>query len=447
MIREITTLTQYPYTAVVHLEVTFADGSQVRGSGAVVGRNDILTATHVLYSPDAGGWATKVRVLAGVDYNSALGRYESTSLADLGSFTWQANAWPQGSFQDADNGTFTFSENQYDIALLGLSKAIGDQVGWFGLASGYDGTHWAHQIGYPAGSSGMMYSEIQVTRENGYAVYSAYGATGMHMGPGSSGGPLYVYQDNSPYIIGVKSSGSANSSHWADIGLLYDELTTLMRDNDTLLPPTIGGQQRGTLGNDVFQASVARDFIDGNGGRDTVIYNLGYGSYQVQLNASNVTVTRYADPQDSDSLSSIERLQFSDGTLALDTAAGEVAGSAYRLYQAAFDRTPDTAGLSYWISAMDRGMSLAEAASYFTKSPEFIGIYGTAPSNEQLLIGYYNNVLDRAPDASGKAYWLDKMQQGLPNSEVLAYFAESPENQIKLQGVLEDGIWLAGHYV
>lgn len=74
MIREITTLTQYPYTAVVHLEVTFADGSQVRGSGAVIGRNDILTATHVLYSPDAGGWATKVRVLAGVDYNSALGR-------------------------------------------------------------------------------------------------------------------------------------------------------------------------------------------------------------------------------------------------------------------------------------------------------------------------------------------------------------------------------------
>ncbi|MCW1935692.1 DUF4214 domain-containing protein [Pseudomonas sp. MDMC_285] len=96
---------------------------------------------------------------------------------------------------------------------------------------------------------------------------------------------------------------------------------------------------------------------------------------------------------------------------------------------------------------MDKGVSLAEAASYFTKSPEFIGIYGTAPSNEQLLIGYYNNVLDRAPDASGKAYWLDKMQQGLPNSEVLAYFAESPENQIKLQGVLEDGIWLAGHYV
>lgn len=446
MIKEVTTLNQYPYTAVVHLEVTFADGSQVRGSGAVVGRNDILTATHVLFSPDAGGWATHVRVLAGVDYNSLLGRYESASQADLGSFTWRANAWPHATFEDDDHYTLTFAESQYDVALLGLNKAIGEQVGWFGLAAGYDTPQWAYQIGYPQGSSGMMQSEVWVTRESAFAVYSAYGTPGLHMGPGSSGGPLYVYNDGNPYLIGVKSSGSANASHWADIGLLYDELTTLMRDNDTLLPPVTGGQQRGTPGNDLFRASLSADLIDGGDGLDTVLFTLSHSRYQLLHSGASVTVTRQAAPQDSDSLSQVERLQFTDGTLALDTAAGEVAGSAYRLYQAAFARTPDSAGLAYWIARMDEGLERLSVAQYFSQSAEFQGRYGASPTVDALLHGFYQNVLDRAPDAAGYAYWSDNMQQGLPASEVLAYFAESHENQIKLQGVLQQGVWLEGFY-
>ena len=446
MIKEITNLTQYPYSAIVHLELTFADGSKARGSGAVVGRNDILTATHVLYNPDAGGWATQVRVLAGVDYNALQGRYESASLADLGSFTWQANAWPDPTFRDSDNNRLSFSESQYDVALLGLDKPIGDQVGWFGLASGYDHAQWAYQIGYPQGSTGMMYGEIWVTREQYFSVYSAYASAGQLMGPGSSGGPLFVYQNGAPYIIGVKSSGSTTSSHWADIGLLYDELLELMQANDSLLPVTGGGQQYGTDGDDLFLASLARDLIDGAGGLDSVRYTLDFSQYQLQRSGDTLNVTRLAERSDSDSLQHIERLQFNDGTLALDTGAGEVAGSAYRLYQAAFDRTPDNAGLAYWIARMDEGLDRLSVAHYFSQSAEFQGLYGSNPSLASVLQGFYQNVLDRAPDAAGYAYWSEKIQQGLPTSDVLAYFAESQENQIKLQGVLQQGIWLEGVY-
>ena len=46
----------------------------------------------------------------------------------------------------------------------------------------------------------------------------------------------------------------------------------------------------------------------------------------------------------TDTLSGFKRLEFEDGVLALDTDPGDTAGQAYRLYQAAFARTPDMPG-------------------------------------------------------------------------------------------------------
>jgi hypothetical protein len=46
----------------------------------------------------------------------------------------------------------------------------------------------------------------------------------------------------------------------------------------------------------------------------------------------------------TDTLIGFKRLEFTDGTLALDVDAGDTAGQAYRLYQAAFARTPDMSG-------------------------------------------------------------------------------------------------------
>jgi hypothetical protein len=44
-----------------------------------------------------------------------------------------------------------------------------------------------------------------------------------------------------------------------------------------------------------------------------------------------------------DQLSGVERIAFSDATIALDIAG--TAGQVYRIYQAAFSRTPDKPGL------------------------------------------------------------------------------------------------------
>ena len=54
--------TGHPHSAVVHIEVTYPDGTQASGSGAVVGRNDVLTARHVIWAAERGGLATSITV-------------------------------------------------------------------------------------------------------------------------------------------------------------------------------------------------------------------------------------------------------------------------------------------------------------------------------------------------------------------------------------------------
>lgn len=127
--------------------------------------------------------------------------------------------------------------------------------------------------------------------------------------------------------------------------------------------------------------------------------------------------------------------------LALRLDIDGVAGQAYRLYAAAFDRTPDPAGLGYWIAAMDRGVSLQAVAAGFTGSQEFTDLYGAHTSDAQFVDLLYQNTLHRAPDAPGRQFWVDAMQaHHAPREELLAQFSESPENQAQVIGSIQDGI-------
>ncbi len=420
MNREVTELGSYPYRAIAHLYVTFPDGSAALGTGALVGRNDLLTATHVIYDPDAGGWASSLALAFGVDYNSRDDIYETPSLADLGPFQCRIDSFPGQVFTDGDNRTLTGAESQYDVALIGLDKPIGDQLGHFGLAAGFDTPVTAYQVGYPAGSTGMMAAAVSVERSASFGIYLARASEANElMGPGSSGGPLFVWQDDDPLVIGVRSSGSSSAAFWADVGYTYQSLLDSMMRNDELL----GAAVNGTPGPDVIRATFGPDLIDGGKALDRLVYAMSRADYSVEMQGGHARITRLADSHDADNISNVERIVFSDGVLALDVGAGETVGSAYRLYQAAFDREPDLDGLGFWVQRLDGGMSLDEVASRFVGSPEFGRLYGADPGSGALIDGYYQNVLDRAPEAAGYSYWIVRMDQGLEAAQMLALFS------------------------
>jgi hypothetical protein len=124
--------------------------------------------------------------------------------------------------------------------------------------------------------------------------------------------------------------------------------------------------------------------------------------------------------------------------LGADSAAAQVD----RLYDAAFDRAPDTGGLVYQTNAMNAGQSLAALAQQFMASPEFQAKYG-AVDDAHFATLLYENVLGREPDAAGLAYQLQALASGESRAELMVGFSESPEHRAEAQftGVIHD--WVA----
>jgi len=105
-----------------------------------------------------------------------------------------------------------------------------------------------------------------------------------------------------------------------------------------------------------------------------------------------------------------------------------------QLYYATFNRIPDAGGLAYWMEAFQNGSSIEEISNGFVGSQEFQDKYGSAVDDDAFLELLYQNVFNRAPDAEGKANWLNEMNSnGLSRADVLVGFSNSQE-QINAKG-------------
>lgn len=214
-----------------------------------------------------------------------------------------------------------------------------------------------------------------------------------------------------------------------------NEMANIIRGSD------IDNRLEGMGGDDLFYNSKGSDTIDGGAGHDTVSYTSFRDSVQIgKVNGDHFTLSLIESSTGGyDTLMNIERVNLGDVSIALDIDGA--AGQAFRIYQAAFNRTPDMTGLGFWINAMDHGASLNEVARGFVNSAEFTALYGSNPTNADIVTRLYTNVLHRAPDAGGAAFWtdvLDGHRATVP--EVPAQFSESPENKAALVGVTQNGI-------
>ena len=136
----------------------------------------------------------------------------------------------------------------------------------------------------------------------------------------------------------------------------------------------------------------------------------------------------------------MEVLRFADGWLALDGRTD--LGSALRLYRAALGRDPDPIGLGFWTGALDTGTATpVEAARSFVASPEFQARYG-ATDNAGFVDLLYRNVLGRAADAEGSAYWKGSLDAGaITRAEAVLGFSDSAELVAATAGRFSGGVW------
>ena len=213
----------------------------------------------------------------------------------------------------------------------------------------------------------------------------------------------------------------------------------------------------GGSGNDILRGGHMQDVLTGGTGNDMLIGNEGLLdaldgdtarfaglSSEYQIIGGSTYAMVIAPDGSRDKLLNIEYLRFDDTYFALQE--GSALDSATRdtfsveervalLYEAALDRNGgiDLPGLNFYVEVTERDTLSDEflAADLMT-SPEFTEKFGDVNtlSNDAFLEQIYLNVLDRASDGAGKAFYLDLLDSGtISRALALADIATSPENR------------------
>ena len=210
----------FPFTSIVKIEATFADGQTVVGTGSMVDSFQVLTAGHVIYRAADRGWATSVKVMP-EEYVGADGRlvepfgYALAQRGGLHTFTTFINS------DRAHPGQFAYGDE--DVGLISLDRNIGARTGWMNFGYFNSGSYKAGTVmdtgGYPtlgAPSYDGYHMEfgagpIAGMSRDGSAIN--YYQSSMPTYKGQSGSPMWEKQaDGSRLIVGVVSAGNGTAN-------------------------------------------------------------------------------------------------------------------------------------------------------------------------------------------------------------------------------------------
>ena len=212
--------------------------------------------------------------------------------------------------------------------------------------------------------------------------------------------------------------------------------------NESLLGTANDDKIFGYDGNDRINGVRGNDTINGGAGIDIAIYSGTASQYQITTGTQAAVVDKTTGRDGTDTLTNVERLKFTDTNVALDVGPTQNAGSVYMLYKAAFNRPSDAGGMGYWLAQKDSGKDIVtNLAQGFVASKEFTDKYGTNPTNASYVDKLYQNVLGRAGESGGVAYWNQELDAGrISKAAVLVQFATLPEGASLVANEISSGI-------
>jgi len=209
-----------------------------------------------------------------------------------------------------------------------------------------------------------------------------------------------------------------------------------MRGHDTLL----GGD-----GNDILIGGADHDILDGGAGVDVAVFTSTRAQANVVPTPSGYSVADTLPSRDGlDLLTGIERLQFSDRTIALDLGSGEAAGNTVRLIGAAFDADyiPEYSGLG--VGLFDAGYSMLEVAERALDTDLFRSLSGSR-DNTAFVNTVYLNVVGASPIPWVRDFYVGLLQGSggsMSQAELLVLAANEQLNEVNigLVGLQQTGL-------
>lgn len=188
-------------------------------------------------------------------------------------------------------------------------------------------------------------------------------------------------------------------------------------------------------GQDTLNGGAGNDTLDGGSGVDTALYSSDHASYSILGTASGLNIS---GPDGNDTLSGVERIQFTDERLAFDLGVGQAASNTVRVIGAAFDAPtiqehPDYVGIG--LNLFDAGQSVLEVSQLV------VGVLNL--TDDAFVNTVYQNVFDTAPAAVDHDLYVGLLANGSYTQVQLlelAANADANATNINLIGLQQTGV-------
>ena len=192
--------------------------------------------------------------------------------------------------------------------------------------------------------------------------------------------------------------------------------------------------------NDTIKGQPGTDFFDGGLGIDTVVYNGPQERYSITKSGNRYVVSEPTGSDDTDYLSNIERIQFSNGKVALDL--GGNAGQAARLIGALLGPSfiKDKALAGVVLGLIDQDYSIESIANLGLNTSFYLALAGST-KHEDFVNHVFRNVVGRPPEAIEQKTYVDMLNAGTSQAAlaVMAAGTEFTASQIGLTGLTSHG--------
>ncbi len=197
----------------------------------------------------------------------------------------------------------------------------------------------------------------------------------------------------------------------------YDEEFTIdvIEFDEKLLPLT------GTLGRDKFNGFSGTSIIDAGGGVDDVTYLIPRAQVNFSLNANDQLFIQDSSGQ-SEILTSVERIQFTDSVYALDVAGN--AGIAAKVIITTFGTDSLSSYMSAALSVVDAGTTL-EGLCDLVVDLKLIDQVSGSSSNESFVGQVFQNVVGRSPNLFESSLYTSYLDNGTYTKSSLLALAAS----------------------
>jgi hypothetical protein len=192
-----------------------------------------------------------------------------------------------------------------------------------------------------------------------------------------------------------------------------------------------------TAGNDVFTGTAVNDYFNGQAGLDTVVMTGTRAQTTFTVSGAGFSAT---GPGGVDTLVNVERVEFSDRSVAFDTLGS--AGSAARIIGAAFGTANMTAAfMGVGIRLFDGGISMHDAAQLALGTPLFLQLAG-GRDDASFVKAVFLNVVGHPPTFAEQSYYVGVLASGVSQADLLAAAANSVfvADTIDLVGLGQTGI-------